>query len=77
MKIQAIDAMGCQKKIIRLIADKGADYVIALKAINPTCIRTLNFSSRIIRTTKQKPIRASTTLNLSMEITAALKSAGT
>ena len=31
VKIQAIDAMGCQKKIIRLIADKGADYVIALK----------------------------------------------
>jgi len=29
--IVTIDAMGCQKKIIRLIADKGADYVIALK----------------------------------------------
>lgn len=30
--IISVDAIGCQKKIARIIQDKGADYVLALKA---------------------------------------------
>ena len=33
--IVTIDAMGCQKEIVSAIAEKEADYVIAVKKINP------------------------------------------
>lgn len=31
-----LDAMGCQREVVKQIVDKGADYVISLKANHPT-----------------------------------------
>jgi hypothetical protein len=39
--IVTIDAMGCQKEIVKEIVEKGANYVISLKGIQGNCTATL------------------------------------